>query len=152
MKMDYVALDLETTGLNPSRDRILAVSYTHLDVYKRQTVGRVINTDGMEVNQAVFVDITENKKLQLEQEKERLIENRSLRAAICTAYPVIMSVNLTQNTFDCFIEDNFIIQTIPSGNFDDLVAFTKCKVYSSYQADFAGVLSLSLIHIFYRSG
>ncbi len=109
------------------------------------TVGRVINTDGMEVNQAVFVDITENKKLQLEQEKERLIENRSLRAAICTAYPVIMSVNLTQNTFDCFIEDNFIIQTIPSGNFDDLVAFTKCKVYSSYQADFAGVLSREVL-------
>lgn len=116
------------------------------------TVGRVINTDGLEVNQAVFVDITENKKLQLEKEQERLLENRSLRAAICTAYPVIMSVNLTQNTFDCFIEDNFIIRTVPNGNFDDLIAFTKNMVYASYKSDFADALSRQVLIQRFREG
>ena len=35
---DYVAIDLETIGLDPMYDDIIAVSYTHLDVYKRQVV------------------------------------------------------------------------------------------------------------------
>ena len=68
-------------------------------------MGRIVNADGQEVIQAVFTDVTDIKQLELEQERQQLIENRSLRAAICTAYPLIMSLNLTKDIYNCFIED-----------------------------------------------
>ena len=68
-------------------------------------MGRIINSNGVEVIQAVFTDITEQMHLEQAQEQERILENRSLRAAICTAYPLIVSVNLTQDTYHCFVND-----------------------------------------------
>lgn len=56
---------------------------------------RLVNADGIDVIQAIFADITETKRLQMLQERQRLIENQSLRAATCTAYPMIMIINLT---------------------------------------------------------
>ena len=67
-------------------------------------VHRLINTDGQEIYQAVFTDITEIKALQVAQEEERLVENRCLRAAIRTAFPLILSINLTKDSYSCFIE------------------------------------------------
>ena len=52
-------------------------------------MGRIVNADGQEVIQAVFTDVTDIKQLELEQERQQLIENRSLRAAICTAIPLL---------------------------------------------------------------
>lgn len=102
---------------------------------------RLVNADGIEVIQAIFTDITENRQLLLLQEQERLRENRFLRAATCTAYPFIMSVNLTQDTYDCFIGEQECYfgdrQGIYSGLFEDLVS----KVYPSYREDFRSLFS-----------
>ena len=64
-----------------------------------------MNADGEEVIQAVFTDITEVRRIEIESERQRLIENQSLRAAICTAYPLIMRINLTQDYYECFVEE-----------------------------------------------
>ena len=61
---------------------------------------RLVNADGVDVVQAIFTDITRMHLLQAAQELEQRIENQSLRAATCTAYPLIMSVNLTKNTYN----------------------------------------------------
>lgn len=85
------------------------------------TMERLINSDGREVIQAAFNDITENKQYQREREQEQLLENRILRAAICTAYPLIMSINLTQDTYDCITRGEFITKFDFSGSYDSLV-------------------------------
>ena len=37
-------------------------------------MGRIVNADGQEVIQAVFTDVTDIKQLELEQERQQLIE------------------------------------------------------------------------------
>lgn len=82
---------------------------------------RLVNVDGIEVIQAIFTDITEMTTLVMAQERERMIENHFLRAATCTAYPLIMSINLTQDTYNCFIEEQKGIIEQESGNYDELL-------------------------------
>lgn len=45
-----------------------------------------VNMDGQDVIQAIYTDITEKKKLQLEIEKDQRVETESLRAAIDIDY------------------------------------------------------------------
>lgn len=104
-------------------------------------MGRIINSNGMEVIQAVFTDITEQMRLEQAQEQERVLENRFLRAAICTAYPLIVSVNLTQDTYHCFLNEQAEYQLSPDGCFTELYASCIPDIYSSYQADFASTFS-----------
>lgn len=59
-------------------------------------MGRIADSNGQEVIQAVFTDITEQMCLEKAQEQERILENRALRTAIYTAYPLIMSINLSK--------------------------------------------------------
>lgn len=102
---------------------------------------RIVNTDGIEVIQAIFTDITEMKRLQAEQEQEMRIENRSLRAAICTAYPMIMSINLTKNEYNCFVEEQDCYLHSRMGNYDELIEMLQDTVYPSYREDYAKILS-----------
>ena len=99
---------------------------------------RLINTDGTDVYQAVFTDITEIRALQQAQQEQQLIENKALRAAICTAYPLIMTVNLTRDTYHCFVEEQDTY-TIPqrSGSYDGLVEVAAQRSSPSYRADYA---------------
>lgn len=83
---------------------------------------RVMDVDGEEVIQAIFTDITEMTKMQRAQEQDRMIENHFLRAATCIAYPLIMSINLTQNTYDCFIEGQQGYINDRAGSYDQLMA------------------------------
>ncbi len=72
-------------------------------------MGRIVNSNGQEVIQAVFTDITEQMQIEKAQERERILENRSLRAAIYTAYPLIISINLTKDSYNCFVDgQNFL--------------------------------------------
>ena len=99
-------------------------------------MGRIVNSDGQEVIQAVFTDITEQMRLEKAQEQERILENRFLRAAIYTAYPLIMSLNLTRNTYSLFVDeqDSYTIQG--EGTYADLVENSLPMIYPSYQEDY----------------
>lgn len=99
--------------------------------------GRIVNSNGLEVIQVVFTDITRQRQLEMEQEKERILENRFLEAAICTAYPLILNLNLSQNTYDCFMNEQVIAPLPKSGNFDALLQKSIQAVYPSYREDFA---------------
>lgn len=68
-------------------------------------MGRIVNSNGQEVIQAVFTDITEQRRLEKAQEQERILENSFLRAAIYTAYPLIMSINLTNDNYHCLVNN-----------------------------------------------
>jgi len=104
-------------------------------------MGRIVNADGQEVIQAVFTDVTDIKQLELEQERQQLIENRSLRAAICTAYPLIMSLNLTKDTYNCFIEDQEACPPGRHGSYTEMINRSIPNVYPSYQEDFAAAFA-----------
>ena len=99
-------------------------------------MARLVNADGEEVIQAVFNDITETKRIEIEKEKEQLLENQLLRAAVITGYPLILNVNLTQNSFQKIVSENFIAREIPDESYDALVKYAYKTVYSSYQEVF----------------
>lgn len=84
------------------------------------SMGRLVNTDGERVIQVVLNDITMKKRLQQEQEQEQKLENRALRAAICTAYPLILSVNLTEDAFNTLVLRDYIINLEQDGTYTAL--------------------------------
>lgn len=104
-------------------------------------VERLLNADGVEVLQVVFNDITDMKRLEMVQTQEQLIENRSLRAAICAAYPLIMSINLTQNSYYCFVKEQDTFFLPRKGTYDEMIKKSISRVYPSYQADFEELFS-----------
>lgn len=82
---------------------------------------RLVNANGNEVIQAVFNDITTTKQLQMEREREQVIKNQMLRTAICAAYPLIMNINLTQNTYDSEMTGPYVIQDLGYGDYENLI-------------------------------
>lgn len=100
-------------------------------------MGRIINSNGIEVIQAVFTDITEQIRLEKAQEQERILENRSLRAAICSAYPLIISVNLSQDSYNCFVNEQNSYALAKEGSYTGLLRGSLSSIYASYQDDFA---------------
>lgn len=100
-------------------------------------VGRIFNSSGKEVIQAILTDITEQTKLEMAQKQEKALENRFLRTAIYTAYPLILSLNLTQNSYSCIAHSKLSAFVLPlKGNYSDLLQKTYENVYPSYQEDF----------------
>lgn len=99
-------------------------------------MGRIVNSNGDEVIQAVFTDITEQVQMEKAQEMERILENRSLRAAICTAYPLIISVNLTKDTYNCFVNGQSNYTFPKEGCYSTMVEGSTRRTYASYQEDF----------------
>ncbi|WP_347559916.1 response regulator [Clostridium sp. AM58-1XD] len=102
---------------------------------------RLINADGQDVIQAIFMDITALKAFQTAQEQERLIENYYLRAATCTAYPLIVSINLTQNQYNCFLAEQQSFVGERTGVFDEMVSVNAEYTYPSYREDFCAFMS-----------
>lgn len=102
---------------------------------------RLMNADGQDVVQAIYTDTTELRDLQLAQEREQLIENRALRAAICTAYPMIMTLDLTGDSYNCFLEEQECFLEQRTGSFEELVQKTLAKVYPAYREEFADKFS-----------
>ncbi|MCC8024503.1 MAG: response regulator [Clostridium sp.] len=100
-------------------------------------LGKIENADGRVVIQAVFTDVSEIRRIEIAREQERLLENSSLRAAICTAYPLIMSVNLTRDTYNCMIEEHTTHLSAKQGAFTSLIRSSLPAVYPSYREDFA---------------
>lgn len=110
---------------------------------------RVVNVDGLEVIQAIFTDITEMTRLVVAQEKERMIENHFLRAATCIAYPLILSINLTKNTYNCFIDDQRGIIGNNSGVYDELIEESVTRANQSFRDEYEEAFSReNLLHRF----
>lgn len=105
------------------------------------TLERLVNADGKLVIQALFNDITETKRLQIEREQMRDLENSSLRAAICTAYQRITRVNLTQNTYENFVDEDYINPDAAKGVYDVLNQQIQQQVHPSYRKEFIETFS-----------
>lgn len=99
-------------------------------------MGKIRDASGEEVIQAVFTDITKQARLEEEQKKERLLENKSLRAAICTVYPLILSLNLTRDGYRCFAGGQEAGYLPEEGSFAQMVERWTSRVYPSYREDF----------------
>lgn len=78
---------------------------------------RLVNADGLDVIQAMFTDITERKKFQLAREQEQLIVHRSLQAAVCSVFQLIIRANLTRDFYESFNEQDYITPLPSSGCF-----------------------------------
>ena len=113
---------------------------------------RLINHDSIEVIQVVFSDISEIKRLQKEQEQERLIENRSLRTAIYTAYQLIVRANLTQDTYEALNERDYIDEIDSYGHYGDQLRKTAEGLHSSYREDFIRIFSADSLRERFASG
>ncbi|QNL44093.1 response regulator [Oscillibacter hominis] len=97
---------------------------------------RLLNANGQDVIQAVFTDVTNLHLLQQEREQAQLLENRLLQTAIQTTYPLIVSVNLTQDTYQCIVE-NGRESTLPAGGiYSKLVRETNENLAPSFQQNY----------------
>ena len=98
---------------------------------------RLLNANGQDVIQVVFTDVTNIHLLQQEREQAQLLENRLLQTAIQTTYPLIVSVNLTQDTYQCIVE-NGRESTLPAdGIYSKLVRETNEKLSPSFQQNYS---------------
>lgn len=102
---------------------------------------RVINAQGMDVIQAIYSDVTEIKEMQIQQEQERLLENRSLRAAICTAYQCILSMNLNQDTYHCFVENGVTTSFPEQGGYQKMYLKMRELVHPAQREEFCSLFS-----------
>lgn len=102
---------------------------------------RLINAEGLEVIQAVFTDITQMKQMEQLQTQERLLENQILRTAIYTAYPIILSVNLSKNTCESFSSGEYAIYVEGQAVYDDFIQEAQQRAYPTYRADFLAAFS-----------
>lgn len=96
---------------------------------------RLINMDGKDVIQAIYMDITEEKKMRLEIEKSRRVETESLRAAIDVAYPLIYNLNLTKNSYH-LLRNVIAPGKQEQGNYDHLYEDFLVSVHKDYQDAF----------------
>ena len=112
---------------------------------------RLVNLDGAEVFQAIFTDITREKRLQEEREREQILENRSLRAAIRTAYPKIISVNLTRDTYRCLADDDVMLRN-KAGSYSDYIACAVSEVCETQREDFLRTFSRADVMARFQSG
>lgn len=110
-------------------------------VWINAVMGKVVNADGLEVIQALFTDATEVHALLKAQEQERIIENQSLRAATCIAYPMILSINLTRDEYNCFIEEQKSYIDKSRGIYTELAESMGNLVLPSFQEDFNRLFS-----------
>jgi hypothetical protein len=61
-------------------------------------------------------------------------ELMSLFDAISEAFPMIVSVNLTKNTYTMLKEDDFLMTSIPlSGKYDDMIDSGVINIHPNYQ-------------------
>lgn len=109
--------------------------------YVSVAMERVINANGLEVIQAVFNDVTETRLLQLEREQEQVLENRILKAAIFTAYPLILNLNLTKDTYSCITSGNFIVQHPLTGSYEQMIETVYPLIYPAYSDDYLNLFT-----------
>lgn len=113
---------------------------------------RLTNTEGQQVIQAIFTDITETKRLQQEREQEQNIENQALRAAIYTAYQRISRVNLTRNSYIDLADKGFINTEPVSGDYDAMNGQIAALMHPSNREEFCSTFNRKTILRKFREG
>lgn len=121
-------------------------------VWVSVVMGRIVNADGLEVFQAVFTDITDMKRMEQEQRREQMIENQSLRAAICTAFPLIISVNLTKDAYQFFIEEQNVHMLPRQGCYSEMIRHFIPLAHPSCREDFAAMFDRDRVLKQFASG
>lgn len=132
--MDRLAL-----GGDPCSYRRRCVLQTGKEAWINVVMKRIEDIDGREVFLAVFTDVTEQTRMERAREQEQLLENRLLRAAIFTAYPLIISINLTKDTYNCFSGEDTANWFPKMGIYSEMMDSSTAGVYPSYQEDYANM-------------
>lgn len=96
---------------------------------------RLINMDGKDVIQAIYTDITNEKKMRFEIEKSRRVETESLRAAIDTAYPLIYNLNLSEDSYS-LLHNELEAGLSETGSYHQLFNDYFKRVHPDYQQDY----------------
>lgn len=130
--------ELELDG-EPSTCRCRCITKTGKEAWINTVMKRIVNTNGEEVIQAVFTNVTEQVRMEMEEQQERLLENRLLYAAIRTAYPLIMFLNLTRDSYHCFAEEQTGYPFPKEGTYTGLIADSIPEIYPSYREDYAAM-------------
>ena len=104
-------------------------------------MGRIVNADGEEVIQAVFLPISRKcgesrEKLNGETDRESVPP-----VANCTAYPLIMRINLTQDYYSVFMEEQDSYTIDRSGSYDELFRYGARKSLFAYREDYSSLFS-----------
>lgn len=135
---DWIVSTIDNLELNGESASYRRKCYkkTGEEAWINVVMGRVVNNNGQEVIQALFTDITEQVRLEEEQRQERATESRSLCAAICTTYPVIVHVNLTQDTYKFYLRTETKKILPDEGKYTDIIKECVQRVYPSYREDY----------------
>lgn len=96
---------------------------------------RLYNMDGKEVIQAIYTDITNEKKMRLEIEKSRRVETESLRAAIDIAYPLIYNLNLSSDSY-ILLHNEIENGLAEEGAYDLMYNDFLSRVHKDYQEEY----------------
>lgn len=122
---------------DPISYRRRCVLKTGQEAWINVVMKRIPDSNGREVFLAVFTDVTEQTRMERAREQEQLLENRLLRTAIDTAYPLIISVNLTADTYDCFSGEEVYNLFPKEGTYSKLLEKSLSEMYPSYQDDYS---------------
>lgn len=73
--------------------------------------------------------------------------------AIFDVFPMILSANLSQNTYFMYKHDNFLVEDIPaSGNYDEMIKNSLVNIHPDYQSDFLRLFSRERLLEAYKKG
>lgn len=73
--------------------------------------------------------------------------------AIFDVFPMILSANLSQNTYFLYKHDNFLVEDIPeTGNYDEMIQNSLINIHPDYQSDFLRLFSRERLLEAYAKG
>ncbi len=110
------------------------------------TVQNVTITKGTWEDEIPVYFVTIANNLLSDFEDEVLIENRKLIKSVKKFFPMIISANLSRNTYSMYEYDNYITKTAPvAGRFDDLIAEGIASMREDYRDIFRETFSREVL-------
>ncbi len=102
-------------------------------------VESVRDEDGNPAMIATFHDVTKEKLAEEEEKRGRLLERRFLISAISSAYPLIMSVNLTCDTVSVLYDDGSLSLHLPEDKrYSQVYEELLSRLHADYREEFCG--------------
>ncbi len=110
------------------------------------------NADGVEVIQAVFLDITQTKQLQQLREQEQMLKNKLFSSALLSSNQAVLTVNLTKNTYDCVAGKEYTYMLDNKSGYDKLIDRAMEAVHPDYCEEYRKKFSRENILEAFASG